>query len=462
MKYRNVIVASLVTGVMTGCSVLPTGFSSRSKDSVNVEDLFVSDSESQATAADAEKNRKMAVAASGLTVRKSKRGNMASYVVRGQRYHTLESSKGYSARGLASWYGPNFHGRTASNGEVYDMYKMTAAHKSLPLPTYARVTHIDNGKSVIVKINDRGPFSGERIIDLSFAAALQLGMVNDGTAMVEIQALSAEELAVMSGPTNTMGIEFDYIKDGVTTPVAPSALAGLAEATKLPNVEMGPGAVSVDGDVVEIPALTDAGSAGQVVPIVEEPEVSTAMVVTDVVESDVIATDVVVPIATARSESVEVPVATGDGVAVAVPPMFPPENENGEAVSIAAAADSDPNVGLPVALVDASSLGQAVAVAGLPAMQTADGVKKSDKLKTTGIEYYIQAGVFANVQDAENLAVDIVSAIPREEVHVKPLKNTAMFRVTVGPIMQKEHAKTVSAELDQAGFENYTVKVKEL
>ncbi len=98
----------------------------------------------------------------------------------------------------------------ASNGETYDMYRMTAAHKTLPLPTYARVTHLDNGKSIVVKINDRGPFSGDRLIDLSFAAALELGMVNDGTAMVEIKALSPEELLAMSGPDNTMGIEFYY------------------------------------------------------------------------------------------------------------------------------------------------------------------------------------------------------------------------------------------------------------
>ena len=88
------------------------------------------------------------------------------------------------------------------------MYKMTAAHKTLPLPTYVRVTHIDNGKSVVVKINDRGPFSGDRLIDLSFAAALQLGMVNDGTAMVDIEALTAQEVADLSGPDNSWGVEF--------------------------------------------------------------------------------------------------------------------------------------------------------------------------------------------------------------------------------------------------------------
>jgi len=144
----------------------------------------------------------------GLQVRLSERGNMESYVVGGERYHTLQNSEGYSARGIASWYGPNFHGRTTSNGEVYDMYRLTAAHRSLPLPSYVRVTHVENGKSVVLKVNDRGPFAGDRLIDLSFAAALKLDMVHEGTAMVEVQAIPVGELMAMTGPDNTMGIDF--------------------------------------------------------------------------------------------------------------------------------------------------------------------------------------------------------------------------------------------------------------
>ena len=96
---------------------------------------------------------------------KSRYGNPASYVVFGKRYHTLASSKDYSERGIASWYGTKFHGHRTSSGEPYDMYQMSAAHKTLPLPTYARITNLRNGKSVIVKINDRGPFHDNRIID---------------------------------------------------------------------------------------------------------------------------------------------------------------------------------------------------------------------------------------------------------------------------------------------------------
>lgn len=120
---------------------------------------------------------------------KSKYGNPTSYVVFGRRYFVLDSSQGYVEQGIASWYGTKFHGRRTSSGETYDMYAMTAAHKSLPLPTYARVTNKKNGRSIIVRINDRGPFVKNRIIDLSYAAATKLGIVTTGTGLVEVRAI---------------------------------------------------------------------------------------------------------------------------------------------------------------------------------------------------------------------------------------------------------------------------------
>lgn len=120
---------------------------------------------------------------------RSRYGNPKEYVVFGQRYRVMEDSKGFRQRGTASWYGTKFHGRRTSSGEPYDMYQMTAAHKSLPLPTYVRVTHLDNGKSIVVRVNDRGPFHGGRIIDLSYVAAKKLGIDATGTGPVEIVAL---------------------------------------------------------------------------------------------------------------------------------------------------------------------------------------------------------------------------------------------------------------------------------
>jgi rare lipoprotein A len=116
-------------------------------------------------------------------------GNHSPYTVLGKTYTVLPTSKGYHERGIASWYGSKFHGRRTSSGEPYDMHLATAAHKSLPLPTYAEVTNLDNGRKMIVKINDRGPFHEDRIIDLSYAAAIKLGVDQTGTARIDVRAI---------------------------------------------------------------------------------------------------------------------------------------------------------------------------------------------------------------------------------------------------------------------------------
>jgi rare lipoprotein A len=119
----------------------------------------------------------------------TKAGNKSPYQVFGKTYFVLPSSENYRETGIASWYGRKFHGRRTSNGEIYDMYAMTAAHKSLPIPTYARVTSMENNRSIIVRINDRGPFHGPRIIDLSYVAALKLGFADKGTTEVLVEAI---------------------------------------------------------------------------------------------------------------------------------------------------------------------------------------------------------------------------------------------------------------------------------
>jgi rare lipoprotein A len=120
---------------------------------------------------------------------RSKYGNPSSYKVFGKRYYVMPSSKGYKERGIASWYGSKFHGKRTSSGEPYDMYAMTAAHKTLPLPTYVKVTNLKNDRQVILKVNDRGPFHDNRIIDLSHTAAKKLGIIGTGTGLVEVEAI---------------------------------------------------------------------------------------------------------------------------------------------------------------------------------------------------------------------------------------------------------------------------------
>ena len=150
---------------------------------------------------------------------RSRYGNPEFYEVNGERYFVLPDSRGYVERGTASWYGTKFHGRRTSSGEPYDMYAMTAAHRTLPLPTYVRVTHLDNGRSVVVKVNDRGPFHDNRLIDLSYAAAAKLDMLDKGTAPVEVRVIEP----VYSQPT---GVRFDpatptnVVQDGVEATVA--------------------------------------------------------------------------------------------------------------------------------------------------------------------------------------------------------------------------------------------------
>ena len=120
-------------------------------------------------------------------------GNRSTYEVWGKTYHVLPDATGYEKRGTASWYGEKFHGYATSNGEIYDMYKMSAAHRSLPLPTFARVTSLDNGQSVIVRVNDRGPFHSDREIDLSYAAAARLGFLDNGTGPVKVEAINPQQ-----------------------------------------------------------------------------------------------------------------------------------------------------------------------------------------------------------------------------------------------------------------------------
>lgn len=128
-------------------------------------------------------------------------GNRSPYTVLGKTYHVLGTEAGYSERGIASWYGEKFHGHKTSNGEVFDMYQASAAHKSLPIPSFLRVTNLDNNRSIVVRVNDRGPFHGDRLIDLSYAAAFKLGYADRGTARVQLDAIIADGRALDRSPS---------------------------------------------------------------------------------------------------------------------------------------------------------------------------------------------------------------------------------------------------------------------
>lgn len=184
----------------------------------------------------------------------SRTGNIDSYVVFGRRYRVKETSAGYRERGTASWYGWEFHGRKTSSGPPFNMFDLTAAHKSLPLPTYVRVTNLDNGLSTVVKVTDRGPFVGTRIIDLSYAAADRLGMLEHGTAPVEVVALEPyqflpklaayraeqRELLASRAARAKPKVEVGEIEFAHAAPIRPSAQAPGLPPARLARVDAEP------------------------------------------------------------------------------------------------------------------------------------------------------------------------------------------------------------------------------
>lgn len=185
----------------------------------------------------------------------SKLGNPPSYAVLGKRYYVMKQRKGFTERGIASWYGKKFHGRKTSNGEIYDMYAMTAAHKTLPLPAYVKVRNLQNGREVVVRVNDRGPFHAGRIIDLSYAAAKKLDIIRKGTGRVEIRDISLSKSGnlkgVQSAAKNRMFIQIgafsdrsnaDNLSDTIEHPNLPAIRVKADSMTTHPvyRVQLGP------------------------------------------------------------------------------------------------------------------------------------------------------------------------------------------------------------------------------
>jgi len=138
-------------------------------------------------------------------------GNKSPYTVLGMSYEVMDDAQNYRERGVASWYGTKFNGRKTSNGETFNLYKATAAHKTLPIPSYARVTNLSNGRSIVVRINDRGPFHADRLIDLSYGAAVKLGYMELGTAPVEVEVLN---VAGVDDRRNAVGGNYRYVQLG--------------------------------------------------------------------------------------------------------------------------------------------------------------------------------------------------------------------------------------------------------
>ena len=195
----------------------------------------------------------------------SKYGNPSSYVVFGKRYYTLSSSHGFVQRGIASWYGKKFHGRRTSSGEIYDMYGMTAAHTQLPLPTYVQVTNLKNGKQVILRVNDRGPFHGNRVIDLSHTAATKLGIIKEGTGLVEVRAIDTRNYRLVQNQVENSSLNTIMKMESAT--VAESIYEEQLDVTPKINPDMIDEQVAyVDDDstIFDLDATTVSNSGPQI------------------------------------------------------------------------------------------------------------------------------------------------------------------------------------------------------
>lgn len=204
MKYFNKHICILFIFTLTACSTAPSRYSQKHD---SIPDRLPTSAE--------------LVQPEPQVVAKSRGGNK-DYNVWGKDYQVMDSAEGYKASGVASWYGSKFHGHLTSNGEVYDMYGFSAAHKSLPLPIYLQVTNIANNKKIIVRVNDRGPFHQDRLIDLSYSAAYELDMLDKGTAQVKIEAITATNISLFTSETKGVSVATAVPKPslGTITPLA--------------------------------------------------------------------------------------------------------------------------------------------------------------------------------------------------------------------------------------------------
>jgi rare lipoprotein A len=175
-----------------------------------------------------------------VEVEPSRYGNPQSYTVAGRTYQVMASASGYVEEGIASWYGTKFHGRRTSSGEPFDMFALTAAHRSLPIPAFARITNLDNGLTTVVRINDRGPFHADRIIDLSYAAAVKLGFASSGTGRVRVQVLEPVQNFYLQAGAFTSLASADSLKAQIQALIGHQAFVVKVPGDQLYRVRIGP------------------------------------------------------------------------------------------------------------------------------------------------------------------------------------------------------------------------------
>ncbi|MBX2883805.1 MAG: septal ring lytic transglycosylase RlpA family protein [Granulosicoccus sp.] len=327
---------------------------------------------------------------------KSRGGNRPQYTVFDQTYRVLDTARDFKEWGAATWYGEKFHGRATASGEIYDMYNLTAAHRHLPLPTFVRVTRIDNNRSVVVKVNDRGPFVDERVIDLSYAAAVKLGMIQDGTAEVYIEALSSHEGAV---PEQLVEVDDD---------TGPSEI----EAARF---------VAVKGGNNTQSSLPSVQSSGQTQPLVRPAERSQAPLAT------------VIQPATEPTTGLANPAAPG-AQANSAPGYEAPLSPSADQLPAAASSDN---------------------LTAIPAASNKDAANTREP--SMPLLHFVQLGAFGERQNAERLMSRLNNETDLPVV-VSYDTDKALFLVRVGPMSNSDTNEQALDALFASGFNGYAVQ----
>jgi rare lipoprotein A len=368
---------------------------------------------------------------------RSRLGNPETYVVFGKRYSTMRSSDGYVERGVASWYGEDFHGKKASNGEPYDMFAMTAAHKSLPLPTYARVTNLENGRSVVVRVNDRGPFVGDRVIDLSWVAAAKLRLAHKGTGMVEVRAIDPEDPNPLPPADLDTGTRF-----ASATPERSSVASSPKKAE--PNL-------SKPDPIVLLAAHSKERGGGTATAQKGAPGSGTKPAVVTVAGKTTAGTVSAVPLPKIASQSAKP--GTGSASPVAQTTGQQPKSASG-AVVAAKAASSAPAVAAkpasgPVVAANAPPQGQAVA---------AKPAQPAPKASSQAL--YVQLGAFSTRENADRLRERVAKSIDKSvRVDATKADGHPVHRVRVGPVGSVGEAQLLASRLGSMGVNGAKVVV---
>jgi rare lipoprotein A len=343
-------------------------------------------------------------------------GNKSPYSVLGQTYNVLPTPRGYVERGIASFYGNKFHGYKTSSLEEYDMYQFSAAHKTLPLPSYARVTNLENGKSVIVRINDRGPFHENRIIDLSFAAAVKLGVWPKGTGLVEVRAIDPSEANSDRGAPYVNTAPKPAPVTAPTPPPRPAYAAAPPAARTAPTPDMATTSRTTGTTVI---GTTPIGVAPVIAAATRAPSAAISAPVGD--ENDG-----------------PVPGMTGVSAAEALPPLPGVKPAPGPATSSASA----PPVSSPAPHLATPAQGPTVAsVSGKPTI-------------------YLQVGAFSDVTNANRVADQLNKAgLGPVSVIETAVGGRSVRRVRVGPLADVDTADRVTDQISGMGLPRPSVAV---